>query len=159
MIFIMHSFSARFRSLFCAQYLGRIVKCLLNFAALSYITYLNSSQLQTFIESAAAASAVAASAAIALDERAITVNGPPVVTPMMVLYVMGTGVVNFTYFEWSINAANKIAAVLEHWWTRPLFAAAIADGNGGNIDSDMMDDYNGAQWDFLASEESNWTFM
>lgn len=71
---------------------------------------------------------------------------------------------NFTYFEWSINATNKIAAVLEHWWMRPVFAtsSALATGTSDNNGNDSNEDeYNtGGQWgDFLASEESNWTFM
>lgn len=126
----------RLRQFLQPNCLGLIAKCLLNFVALSALTYLNIEQMQTFIEATG---------------RYVDSGGgvsAPVPVVMMALYLMGVGVGNCTYVEWTLHTVHKIGLVLEHWWSR---GAWPDDGdNDGNEADDAL---------FGSSESLSWTFL
>lgn len=128
---------------------------MLNFGALTFLTYQNSVQLPQFVEA---------------------VSRRPTSGLLIMLYLMGSGVANFTYFEWTLNAMRKMLIVLEHWWNRPLIDAVLVTGGNGaamavavvgantNIDEDAGERLfaSGSMADLLEAldnEDNAWLFL
>lgn len=155
----------RFRRLMQPYCLGRIVKCLLNFVALSTLTYLNMQQMQTFIEATGryvdngvvdgvVVGVVGGGGTAPVTVGTIGGSGAPVPVVLMALYLMGVGVGNCTYVEWTMHSVHKIGLVLEHWWSRDVWADG--DRDGGSDDDDAVD---GDEMLFGSRDSLGWTFL